>query len=160
MTISIYSQLYSEHSLHFHILVWYTNYLIMLFCSTLVSVLSLYLSRAENTYNSYFEQFLTPTTRAPPRPAPSVRVHGFESRISSYNKTWWNACRGISRPRPRIRAVHESRLSSRESSRVASHRSRIRVFANHCQSFSSHVSSYYGALGRVNVTKSVLKILK
>jgi len=53
-------------------------------------------------------------------------------------------------------------IGSRQSCdcRVASHQSWIRVFASHCQSFSSHVSSHYSEVGRVNVTKSVLKILK
>jgi len=53
-------------------------------------------------------------------------------------------------------ASHQSRVPSR----VTSHKSRIRVFASHCQGFSSHVSSHCSAVGRVNVTKSVLKILK
>jgi len=39
-------------------------------------------------------------------------------------------------------------------SRVLSRQSRLRIFASHCQSFSSH----YSAVGRVNVTKSVLNI--
>jgi len=59
---------------------------------------------------------------------------------------------------PELCTSHDCRVSSR----VASHQSRIRVFASHCQSFSSHVSSHYSAVGRVIVTKSVslLKILK
>jgi len=61
-----------------------------------------------------------------------------------------------SRVESRVIAFSRGRVPSR----VAIHQSPIRVFASHCQSFSSHVLSHYSAVGRVNVTRSVLKILK
>jgi len=62
----------------------------------------------------------------------------------------------------------ESLLFPGAESRVISLESRVELraisfeseSASHCQSVSSHVSSHYSAVGRVNVTKSVLKILK
>jgi len=58
-----------------------------------------------------------------------------------------------SRVESRVIAFSRGRVQSQ----VASHQSRIRVFASHCQSFSSQVSSHYSAVGRVNVTKSTCR---